>query len=131
MVETWRDSWFEEGARVFYVLPTHTVDAILPLDISPAPRNVARVFVGRMDVITPTTLGIVEGALAANDTTTLLRYSRFLSPIADRIVAKGVDAMIGARIHQLTDAVFDPYSRQPSYKWAAVDVRLPETWDPA
>jgi len=36
-----------------------------------------------------------------------------------------------ARTNQLTDAVFDPYSRQPSYKWAAVEVRLPETWDPA
>src|SRR4030095_7533466 len=21
MVETWRDSWFEEGARIFYIIP--------------------------------------------------------------------------------------------------------------
>jgi hypothetical protein len=35
-----------------------------------------------------------------------------------------------ARTNQLTDAVFDPYSRQPSYKWAAVQVRLPGAWDP-
>jgi anaerobic selenocysteine-containing dehydrogenase len=34
-----------------------------------------------------------------------------------------------ARTNQLTDATFDPYSRQPSYKWAAVDVRRPEPWD--
>jgi assimilatory nitrate reductase catalytic subunit len=34
-----------------------------------------------------------------------------------------------ARANQLTDAVFDPYSRQPSYKWAAVEVRRPEPWD--
>jgi assimilatory nitrate reductase catalytic subunit len=37
--------------------------------------------------------------------------------------------MHGATTNQLTDAVFDPYSRQPSYKWAAVDVRLPEAWE--
>jgi assimilatory nitrate reductase catalytic subunit len=34
-----------------------------------------------------------------------------------------------ARTNQLTDARFDPYSRQPSYKWAAVEVRRPEAWD--
>jgi assimilatory nitrate reductase catalytic subunit len=33
--------------------------------------------------------------------------------------------------NHLTDASFDPYSRQPSYKWAAVEVRLPEAGDPA
>jgi hypothetical protein len=30
MVETWRDSWFEEGTRLFYFLPQVTVDRILP-----------------------------------------------------------------------------------------------------
>ena len=50
-----------------------------------------------------------ETALAANDTTTLLRYSRFLGPITDRISARQVDAMTKARIHQVTDAVFASY----------------------
>jgi len=36
-----------------------------------------------------------------------------------------------AGTNQLTDESFDPYSRQPSYKWAAVEVRLPEPWDAA
>jgi assimilatory nitrate reductase catalytic subunit len=36
-----------------------------------------------------------------------------------------------ARTNQLTQASFDPYSRQPSYKWACVEVRRPEAWDPA
>ena len=31
----------------------------------------------------------------------------------------------------LTAESFDPYSRQPSYKWATVEVRLAESWDPA
>src|SRR5262245_50647173 len=30
MVKTWRDSWFEEGLRVFYVMPRRATDAILP-----------------------------------------------------------------------------------------------------
>ena len=31
MVETWRDSWFEDGARLFYLLPQYATDALLPL----------------------------------------------------------------------------------------------------
>src|SRR5262245_19917488 len=33
MVKTWEGSWFEEGFRVFYVLPRQQTDAILPLEI--------------------------------------------------------------------------------------------------
>ncbi len=36
MVKTWEDSWFEEGFRVFYVLPRQQTDAILPLEITPS-----------------------------------------------------------------------------------------------
>jgi len=35
MLETWRDSWFEEGMRVFYILPRATVDTLLPFRSSP------------------------------------------------------------------------------------------------
>jgi len=53
MVDTWRDSWFEEGTRVFYILPRSAVDSILPLSISPQPAKIERTFVGRIEVITP------------------------------------------------------------------------------
>ena len=35
MVDTWRDSWFEEGTRLLYIVPRATVDAMLPLEITP------------------------------------------------------------------------------------------------
>lgn len=44
MVETWRDSWFEEGTRVFYILSRRAVDSILPLSISPQPAKIERTF---------------------------------------------------------------------------------------
>jgi hypothetical protein len=87
MVDTWRDSWFEEGTRVFYILREAAVDAMLPLDIKPQPASVARVFVGRMEVITPATRAAVEGALAARDGVSLRKYGRFLVPISERILA--------------------------------------------
>src|SRR6202023_3251018 len=36
MIETWRDTWFEEGMRIFYLVPQTTVDLDLPLKIKPA-----------------------------------------------------------------------------------------------
>jgi hypothetical protein len=84
MVDTWRDSWFEEGARLLYIVPRVDVDAILPLTIEPKPSAVARVFVGRMELVTPATIRDVTSAVASNDRATLDKYGRFLEPIAAR-----------------------------------------------
>ena len=65
MVETWRDSWFEEGTRLFYLLPQSTVDAILPIEIDPKPAKITRVFVGRMEVVTPEMESEVAAAIRA------------------------------------------------------------------
>ena len=88
MVNTWRDSWFEEGSRLFYILPKRTVDSVLPLSIQPKPAETSRVFVGRMEIITPEIQDDVKQALARNDKTTLEKYGRFLEPIARRIGAQ-------------------------------------------
>ena len=88
MVDTWRDSWFEEGTRVFYIVAPRAVDAILPLTFSPAPSKVARAFVGRMEVITDRTLQDVKDAIAEADDAALAPYARFLEPIASRLLAR-------------------------------------------
>ena len=92
MVATWSDSWFEEGSRLFYVLPQNAVDAILPLRVTPRPAHTVRVFVSRLEVITPSTLQDVESAVRANDRHALARHARFLHPIADRIAAGTLSA---------------------------------------
>ena len=53
MLNTWRDSLFEEGLRVLYVLPRPLTNLVLPLRIDPAPRELVRVLVGRTELITP------------------------------------------------------------------------------
>ena len=80
MIETWRDSWFEEGMRVFYLMPRATVDAVLPIHIAPEPERLERVFVGRVEVLSPAMAQTVAGALASGDTNTLARCRRFLRP---------------------------------------------------
>ena len=54
MVKTWSSSWFgEEGTRLFYVVPRPLTDAVLPLTIEPAPDQLERVLVGRMEILDP------------------------------------------------------------------------------
>lgn len=81
MVQTWRDSWFEEGSRLIYLVPRPFVDKVLPLSITPAPEHLERVFVGRLEIVTPQTARIVETAFAAHDELTLNKYKRFVEPI--------------------------------------------------
>lgn len=85
MIATWKDSWFEEGTRLFYVVPRETIDAILPLDVDPAPAAVARVFVGRVELITSDTLDAVRDAVARKDDVALQKYGRFLHHILRRL----------------------------------------------
>jgi hypothetical protein len=85
MVETWRDSWFEEGSRLIYVVPRGFIDNILPLAIEPTPEQIVRVFVGRLEVVTPVTVRAVKAAVACNDEVTLNQYGRFLEPILQTI----------------------------------------------
>jgi hypothetical protein len=100
MVKTWSDSWFEEGTRLFYIVPKQTVDVVLPLNIQPKPAETSRVFVGRMEIITPEIQNDVKQALARSDRATLEKYGRFLEPIAKRI---GVHSA-------LLDSIYNGYS---------------------
>jgi hypothetical protein len=86
MVETWHDSWFEEGTRLFYIVPQATIDAVLPLDITPKPSAIARVFVGRIELITPAVVREVKEALSKRDRATIAKHARFLKPILARAI---------------------------------------------
>jgi hypothetical protein len=74
MLDTWRDSWFEEGMRVMYILPRSAVDAALPLKMEPAPMEMARVFVGRVEMLSPAMAAEIE----TGDRRLLAKYGRFL-----------------------------------------------------
>ena len=85
MVETWHDSWFEEGMRVFYVVPRPQTDALLPLKVTPAPDTVVRVFVGRVEVLSPWTRQTIQDAVENRDLATLKKFGRFLEPFTEQM----------------------------------------------
>ena len=91
MVKTWRDSWFEEGLRVFYIVPRRATDAILPITIKPMPSELTRVFVGRAEIITPEMEKDILAAVKlyneaspesrAAAVKSVQRYGRFADPV--------------------------------------------------
>jgi hypothetical protein len=109
MVNTWRDTWFEAGTRVLYIMPAEDVNSVLPLRVEPTPARVARVFVGRMEVVTEATQRAVGEAIGRGDDAALLRYGRFLGPIADRVLATTTQASDSARIRETVGRAWDSY----------------------
>jgi hypothetical protein len=121
MLDTWRDSWFEEGLRVFYVLPREAVDAILPLTIEPQPQELVRVLVGRAELITPemerdaaAQLSKFEdpapGARAAA-LREINKYGRFADTILGQLMRYAPDRQTQARVRRVLQATA-PRARQ-------------------
>lgn len=111
MIKTWRNDWFNEGTRVFYVLPRRTTDAILPLTIDPQPTEVVRVLVGRAEVITPEMERFVQQQISLlHDSSPQVRetalaeirkYGRFSEPILKRLLEQERDAKVRQLITEL------------------------------
>jgi hypothetical protein len=52
MVNTWKISYFKtDGVRVLFVLPQSWTDRFIPMRITPAPEQIVRVMVGRVELL--------------------------------------------------------------------------------
>ncbi len=116
MVQTWRDSWFgEDGVRVLYVLPRTWTDRTLPLTIEPAPDEIARVMVGRAEVIFPSQ----EWKLLKQ----IVRYSEATSEgrpaIINDVKALGMGRFSDAAVRRLLGTA--PSRDFSANAWALVD----------
>ena len=111
MIATWKDSWFEEGLRVFYVLTRKSTDKILPLKVEPKPRETVRVMVGRAEVITPEMEQDVRrqvGLLRSDSAKirqeaekNLKKYGRFYEPILKSLLTGEKNARVRKQIERL------------------------------
>jgi hypothetical protein len=122
MVKTWRDSWFEEGLRVFYIMPRRATDAILPITIKPQPTELARVFVGRAEIITPEMESEIRAAAQlfgenspearAAAINSVRRYGRFADPILREAMKGATDNASRAAINELMAAIAKPAGKR-------------------
>lgn len=118
MIKTWRDSWFEEGLRVFYILPRRATDAILPITIKPQPSELARVFVGRAEIITPEMEREIMAAsklfgenspeARAAAINSVRRYGRFADPVLREAMNGAKDIASRVAIEELMSAAAKP-----------------------
>jgi hypothetical protein len=113
MLETWKTSWFEEGSRLFYIVPRNFVDSVLPLSVTPVPTEITRVFVGRLELITPATEQAVESAFASGDRATLAKYSRFLEPILQTTIEQCTDPGRQRRLTSYLNSLYNQPILQP------------------
>lgn len=113
MIETWKGSWFEEGSRLFYIVPPGFVNKVLPLSIEPAPTEINRVFVGRLELITLATEREVESALTRHDRSVLRTYGRFLEAILDQLHRQNPDraGQMDQNLAEIYGAVSDPAAK--------------------
>jgi len=115
MIKTWRNSWFEEGMRVFYLLPRTNTDMVLPLTIQPTPTQVVRVLVGRTEVITPemeksvrdkvSLLSSPSSKVREEARIAIQKCGRFSEPILKRIMEGEKDPVVRTRIEQTIQTV--------------------------
>ncbi len=93
MIETWKDSWFGPGLRVFYILPREEVDRILPLTIAPTPGELKRVMVARLEILTPELeKEILDLVDAGRIEEAVKKHGRFAEPVLKLLLAKEKDA---------------------------------------
>lgn len=105
MIKTWRDTWFEEGLRVFYIVPRPLTDELLPLKLSAVPDELVRVLVGRAEILTPEMERTIEGLVAevragsAEAGVTLRKFRTYADPIVRRVLAGEKDAKVWQRVY--------------------------------
>jgi hypothetical protein len=105
MVATWRDLWFtERGTRVLYLLPQPLIDQVLPLSTSPAATSTVRVFVGRMDILTPeleSSLALARRAAKSGNEAAAKRFAQLIAPYPRfaGAIAEHTDALIAPPVN--------------------------------
>jgi hypothetical protein len=105
MVNTWASSYFKtEGVRLLFVLPQSWTDRFIPMRVTPAPQQLVRVMVGRMELLGPEREKRAERAvslLASPDASerewgfeTLRSEGRYVEPIVRRTLKTTTDEQV-------------------------------------
>jgi hypothetical protein len=112
MVKTWKSSWFgERGTRVLYSLGQSDTDVLLPLHLSPAPKEIVRVMIGRLETLTPEQESTIEGlvarlgdddpAIRMQTAARLKELGRFAEPALTRVTATSNDPEVQVKAQAL------------------------------
>jgi hypothetical protein len=87
------------------------VDRELPLTVQPAPAATQRVFVGRVELLSPTMRDRLRTALAEGNSQVLDRFGRFLAPFMQQLkgnAAPSVANYLAAKSDQAKQEFYTP-----------------------
>jgi hypothetical protein len=112
MANTWRTSYFmADGVRVLFVLPQSWTNRFIPMTISPAPDELVRVMVGRIELLTTereraaeraiASLASPDAAVRAAAFATLREQGRYVEPLVRRTLAASTDERVRALCRRL------------------------------
>ena len=112
MVKTWRTSWFgEEGTRLLYIVPRAATDQMIPLQVTPTPRQTVRVMVGRLEMMTPQReaatkdllrhMGDEDPARRETAFAQFKKLGRFAEPALQRVLLETPEAEVRIRAEKL------------------------------
>jgi len=113
MVDTWTRSWLgNEGLRILYIVPAAWTDALLPIRIEPAPDELVRTLVGRVEIMTPGVEAATRAAITRlgaepgwGELDAIVgELGRFAEPRVRRALGLELDAGVAARGRALLDA---------------------------
>ncbi|MCB0411151.1 MAG: hypothetical protein KDD22_01410 [Bdellovibrionales bacterium] len=87
MVDTWESGYFKTpGLRILYVLNRQEVEEILPVQVSPLPDELNRVFVGRIEILLDTVEEqVLTQILQQADQYDVLQLGRMAQPTLLRV----------------------------------------------
>jgi hypothetical protein len=118
MVNTWTNSYFQaDGIRVLFVLPQRWTDSFIPMTVVPPPKEVVRVMVGRVELLSAEREQAAEAAVRgladpdeavrAQAFATLRAQGRYVEPIVRRVLRTSHDLRVQALCRRLltTDEV--------------------------
>jgi hypothetical protein len=120
MVNTWRTSYLEtDGIRALFVLPQSWTDRFIPMRVTPAPRELVRVMVGRIELLTAdreraaeraiSDLSSPDSAIRERAFAALRDEGRFVQPIIRRTLQTTTNDQVRTLCRRLllTDFVTD------------------------
>lgn len=96
LIASWGENYFKTpGLRILWLVPKAWVDQALPITVTPTPLQHSRVYVGRLEALTPAldaeTIAVVQGAGASANESVLAPLGHFaearLRAVRDQLAA--------------------------------------------
>ncbi len=107
MVETWRKTWFREnGDRILTLVPRNTIDALLPLKITPAPAKTERVFVARIEMLAPEREQALVALLNSSEETGEASFAEFEKLALGRFANGALESAIQIQSGKMREKFF-------------------------